>query len=98
MKIEFKNDALIVRLDYKLYNFLLIADTHFDSIKCDRKLLKKHLDQAKEKNAKIFIFGDWFDCMGGKWDKRSTKADIRPEYNTQTYFINLPVYVGLLYV
>lgn len=90
MTIERKNDALILRIDYKnvsdIFKVLLISDVHFDSKKCDRKLLKQHLDKAKESNAKIFIFGDWFDCMGGKYDKRTTKEDIRPEYNTQTYF------------
>ena len=87
--MEKKNDSYVVDIDYKKnkqFKYLLLSDVHFDSTKCDRKLLKKHLDEAKEINAPIFIFGDFFDCMGGKWDKRSTKADIRPEYQTQTYF------------
>lgn len=87
--IEKKNDAYVVYGKYgakTTFEYLLLSDVHFDSKKCDRSLFKKHLDEAKEKNAPIFIFGDFFDCMGGKWDKRSTKADIRPEYQTQTYF------------
>ena len=61
-------------------NFLFISDIHFDSKKCDRKLLKKHLDQAIEKDASIIIVGDVFDIMGTKHDKRSTKDLIRDEY------------------
>ena len=67
-------------------SFLFMSDVHFDSIICDRKLLRKHLNQAKEKGARILIFGDWFDCMGGKYDPRTTKEDIRPEYQSAHYF------------
>lgn len=66
--------------------FLLMSDEHFDSRKCDRKLLKKHHDQAKKIGARIIKMGDVFDCMGGKYDKRTNKADLRPEYNTAQYF------------
>jgi len=69
--------------------FLLMADEHFDSKKCDRELLLKHHEQAKKRNAKILKFGDIFDCMGGKYDKRTTKEDIREEYQTQTYFTDI---------
>ena len=48
--------------------------------------MKRHHEEAKEKNAIILKFGDVFDAMGGKYDKRSTKADIRPEYQTNKYF------------
>jgi len=65
---------------------LLMSDIHFDSKFCDRKLLKKHLEEAKEKNAQIYIFGDIFDCMGGKYDPRSDKSDLRPEYQVKDYF------------
>ena len=88
--LERKNDAFLYRFndcdkDWK-QDFLLISDIHWDSILCDRKLLFKHLDEAKEKNARILIFGDFFDVMGGKHDPRTTKADIRSEYSTQHYF------------
>jgi hypothetical protein len=65
---------------------LLISDEHFDSIHCDRQLLKRHHDQAKERNAIILKFGDMFDCMGGKYDPRSTKEHIRPELQKKDYF------------
>ncbi len=60
---------------------LNISDVHFDSKNCDRKLLKKHLDLAKERNATVFINGDWLDVMGCNRDPRSTPNDILPKYN-----------------
>ena len=65
---------------------MLMSDEHFDSIDCDRSLLKRHHEEAKAKNAPIFKFGDVFDCMGGKYDPRTHKADIRPEYQVKDYF------------
>lgn len=32
------------------------------------------------------MFGDFFDCMGGKYDPRSNKADLRPELQVANYF------------
>ena len=88
--IERKNDAFLYRFDDCnkdwSQDFLFISDVHWDSIFCDRKLLFKHLDEAKERNARILIFGDFFDAMGGKYDPRTSKADIRQEYSTQHYF------------
>ena len=65
---------------------LLMSDEHFDSVDCDRTLLKRHHEEAKAKNAPIFKFGDVFDCMGGKYDPRTHKGDIRPEHNVKDYF------------
>lgn len=89
--VEQKNDALIIRIEYRLVKdweqwVLLTSDEHFDSRKCDRKLLKRHYDQAVERNALILNFGDFFDCMGGKYDPRTHKGDVRPEYQVADYF------------
>lgn len=65
--------------------FLLTADWHWDNPKCDRDLLKKHLDQAKERNAGVLVFGDLFCLMQGKYDGRRMKGDVRPEHNNATY-------------
>lgn len=65
---------------------LLCSDTHWDSKHCDRSLMRKHFDEAKEKGAKIFILGDFFDCMGGKYDPRSHKGSIREEFKVANYF------------
>ena len=62
---------------------LNVSDVHYDSKNCDRKLLKKHFDLAKERNAWIIINGDWLDVMGMKRDPRSIPNDIRPEYMKQ---------------
>ena len=64
---------------------LLSADHHWDARECDRALMKKHFEEAKEKDADILIFGDFFDVMGGKYDPRRRKGDIRPELNVDNY-------------
>jgi UDP-2,3-diacylglucosamine pyrophosphatase LpxH len=64
---------------------LLTADWHWDNPKCDRELLEKHLKQAKERDAAIFVFGDLFCLMQGRYDGRRVKGDIRPEHNNATY-------------
>lgn len=67
-------------------HLLLLSDIHIDNPKCDRKLLSKHLEAAKEKNAGIMIFGDLFCAMQGKYDKRANKEALRPEHRVANYF------------
>jgi len=67
-------------------DFLIVSDIHWDSFHCRRDLLKKHFDQARDRNAGIFIFGDFWDAMQGKKDPRSRKTDIRPEHQGDDYF------------
>ena len=64
---------------------LLIGDAHWDNPKCDRELLKFHLDEALAGEIPILIGGDFFCAMQGKWDKRSNKNDIRPEHQVGSY-------------
>jgi hypothetical protein len=64
---------------------LLLADVHYDSTHCNRILLKKLLDQAKDKGAGIFICGDWNDAMQGRDDRRASKDDLRGEYKVGHY-------------
>lgn len=64
---------------------MLSSDRHFDSIKCDRALMKKHLDLAKERNAYIIDCGDFFDAMQGRYDPRRSYAEMRPEYAKDVY-------------
>ena len=66
--------------------FLLISDIHFDNPKCDRVLLKKHLDQALKRNAKVLINGDFFCVMQGLTDKRHNKGDLMPQHKGHNYF------------
>lgn len=56
------------------------SDIHFDSLHCDRKLLKAQLDRAVSEGRMIEINGDWFDIMGCYKDPRSKAADIDPAY------------------
>jgi UDP-2,3-diacylglucosamine pyrophosphatase LpxH len=51
--------------------YLLISDIHLDNPKCRRDLLKRHLDQAMEKKAPVFINGDLFCAMQGNKDRRA---------------------------
>ena len=64
---------------------LFISDIHFDAKACQRKLLKKHLEQAKELRAPVLIVGDLLDLMQGKSDPRASKNAIRPEYLHEDY-------------
>ena len=84
-----KNDAIvyphIISSGWEKY-YLLCSDIHYDSPECDRKMLKRHFDQAKERDASILIFGDIFDAMGGKHDPRTNKGSILPEYQQENYF------------
>ena len=45
----------------------------------------RHLEQAKERGAPIMSAGDFFCAMQGKWDRRSSKADLRPEHRCDNY-------------
>lgn len=69
----------------KQLSILNLSDVHYDSRKCDRELLTKHLKQAQERGALVFINGDLFDLMQGRYDPRHGKYDIRPEYKSATY-------------
>jgi UDP-2,3-diacylglucosamine pyrophosphatase LpxH len=63
----------------------LLSDLHWDNPKCDRVMLKRHLDYCLEQNIPVFINGDLFCLMQGKGDKRGNKSDILPEHNNAKY-------------
>ena len=67
----------------------LNSDAHWDNPHCVRSLLRKHLEEAKAKNAPIIIYGDLLCVMQGKFDKRGNKGSIRPEDVKQNYFRHL---------
>lgn len=67
-------------------SILALSDIHWDSKKCDRKKLKECLDWAVKNNTPTMIFGDLFDVMGGKYDKRKSNKCVRDEHKTDTYF------------
>jgi hypothetical protein len=65
--------------------YLLSSDRHWDNPHSDWKLQKKHLDEARERNAKIIDVGDLFCAMQGKYDRRASKENIRPEHQNGSY-------------
>lgn len=68
---------------------LIFADAHLDNPHCLRDLHKRHLDQAKERGAFILSFGDLFDAMQGKQDRRSNKSDLDAKLKSGTYLNDL---------
>lgn len=64
---------------------LLQSDVHWDNPKCLQELVKKHLDEAKQRDAPVLDNGDWFCAMQGRWDKRANKNDLRPEHQKADY-------------
>ena len=74
--------------------FLWSGDRHHDSVFCNRKFEKKHLDQAKERNALIADFGDIFCAMQGKYDPRASKEGLRPENKVDKYLDSIIKYAA----
>ena len=66
-------------------DLLLLSDIHWDNLHCDRALLTRHLNQARDKDARILLNGDTFCAMQGKYDPRSSKESIRPEHQVNNY-------------
>ena len=64
---------------------LLSFDRHHDNPKSDNRLEKRHLEQARERNAVIIDGGDLFCAMQGKYDPRSDKRDVKPEHQKGDY-------------
>lgn len=57
------------------------SDIHLDSKQCDRELLKRHCDEADY----IKIYGDLFDLMQGRQDKRRSLSDLKDKYKSSNY-------------
>jgi predicted phosphodiesterase len=66
------------------HEFLFCSDVHFDSVHCDRDMFKRHLKEAQEKDALVFIFGDFFDLMESRNDRRRSMK-IREEHVGTNY-------------
>jgi predicted phosphodiesterase len=62
------------------------SDAHHDSPFCDRKLEKRHLDEAKQKGAWIIDYGDLADAMQGHNDPRASYDNLDPELKGDNYF------------
>ena len=68
-----------------------MSDNHHDSTRCNRKLEERHFKLAKERDAAIFIFGDFFDAMQGRFDPRRDSPELRPEYYGKSNYYDLLV-------
>lgn len=69
--------------------FLLSSDRHFDNPMSRMKMQKRHLDEAKEKCAGVFDFGDCFCAMQGRNDRRGNKSKVKKENQADAYFDSL---------
>jgi UDP-2,3-diacylglucosamine pyrophosphatase LpxH len=91
LNITSKQDA-ITRIDLQDFragwkqHILFLSDIHFDSDYCETKLLKKHLDEALDKDAIILIAGDLFDGMQGHNDPRRSYKELKEKYKGIDYF------------
>lgn len=65
----------------ELMKVLNCSDIHLDSKECDRELLKKHCEEADF----IKIYGDLFDLMQGRNDKRRSYGDLKDKYKASNY-------------
>lgn len=64
---------------------LLQSDVHWDNPHCDRDMFTRHLEDARKHDAPVLDNGDFFCAMQGKYDKRSSKKDLRPEHSNGNY-------------
>jgi len=78
----------ITRFDFEESNFQIavLSDLHWDNPKCNRELLKSHLDYCLKHDIPVFINGDMFCLMQGKGDRRGNKSDVRSEHAFNNYF------------
>lgn len=76
----------VFKQEFNPKKVLLLSDIHWDNPKCDRALLKRHLDEAMEVDADILMNGDTLCLMQGRADRRGSKSGIRPEHNVDHYF------------
>lgn len=74
--------AVLADLSYSSFGGLdesafLMSDIHWDAVECDHDMLERHCEEAAERDAGIFIFGDLFDAMQGPKDPRAAKSALR---------------------
>jgi predicted phosphodiesterase len=70
---------------------LFTSDNHFDSIYCNREVMKADFEEAVKRNARIFILGDWYDAMQGRYDPRRSMPELRPEYQRKEDYYDVLV-------
>ena len=83
--IKHQDNVHTVKLKGDKLVFAQLGCIHWDNPKCDRDLLKTHLNYCKDNEIPILLNGDIFCLMQGRGDRRSNKSDIRPEHNNAKY-------------
>ena len=73
-----------LQLNGKQVHVAMLSDLHWDNPKCDRQLLRKHLDFCKEHNIPVVVNGDFFCLMEGRGDNRRSR-NVLPEHNNGRY-------------
>jgi len=90
-----KPDKSVLRIDYRPEKgtdsiwFLLRSDAHHDNAHTDLEMERRHLEEAKRKDALILDNGDLHCAMQGRWDKRADRSAMRPEYQFGNYLDRL---------
>lgn len=84
--VDFNQGAISKDLSFKC---LLSFDRHHDNPKSDQNLEIKHLEEVKKLKTFCLDGGDLFCAMQGKYDRRSSKSDVRPEHQNGEYLDSL---------
>lgn len=82
LNLRLKNAKDIARI-------LLRSDAHHDNPHADNDLERKHLEEALAEGSPIIDNGDAFCAMQGKWDRRKSKQDLKPEHLEGDYLDSL---------
>lgn len=88
------NNVLSIRFEERVHSgfeawFLLCSDRHWDNPMSDRAMQRRHLEEARKRNAGIIDAGDLFCAMQGRDDKRGSKSSVRREHMDSAYFDTL---------
>lgn len=75
-----------IRTEDSEFRLFVTSDVHFDSPFCNRYQFFKDLDYAMRLDAEIYINGDLFDLMQGRFDPRRDMDGLRPEYRRTDYY------------
>lgn len=91
MIISSKQQGAVTTWEVKLnvgqiFKIWATSDPHIDSVYSHRKLFLQDLDAAKQQQAAIFLNGDIFDAMQGRFDPRRDNSLLRPEYRRADYY------------
>lgn len=67
---------------------LFTSDLHVDSINHRGDIFTKAMIEAKRKNAMVFLFGDIFDAMQSRNDKRRARAALKEKYQNREDYVD----------